>query len=367
VVIRTSVAEVPLRDRAISADYDARPRRFLDYRTTPMEPQIGSAAATAARSRPGDPNEVRVGKPGGRVVNELKNDVTLRLLRYFETLAAELNYRRAAELLYISQPALSSAISQLERLIDDRLFDRDTRSVALTALGREWLPHVRAALREVDAALDAVEKLVDHAPVRIGYLIGTGADLLFQLLESNEEHELGIQVETVEYDFSDPTAGLADNAVDIALLRPPVELKNVEMALVSEESWVACLPRTHRFAARESIDISELLDDPIVVAPESAGRWRDYWLAADLRKDRPAVVAAVADTYESEVTHVARGTGISFTVSSSMRLYERPGVRFVPLTGRPTTHTALAWRPDRLSPSGRQVVQHMLNRIPQVS
>ena len=76
------------------------------------------------------------------------------------------------------------------------------------------------------------------------------------------------------------------------------------------------------------------------------------------------MIAAVAETYESEVTQVARGTGISFTVSSSGRLYERPGVRFVPLTGRPATHTALAWQPDRLSPSGRRLVQHMLSRIP---
>ena len=70
-------------------------------------------------------------------------DVSLRLLRYFVVLAEELNYRRAAEQLFISQPALSAAIRQLEQAIGGRLFDRDTRSVTLTAFGAAWLPTVR--------------------------------------------------------------------------------------------------------------------------------------------------------------------------------------------------------------------------------
>src|SRR6266568_1455567 len=107
-------------------------------------------------------------------------DVNLRALRYFEALGTELNYRRAAEKLFITQPALSAAIQNLERVVGDRLFDRDTRSVSLTVTGREWLPHVRKALAEMDSALEAVAMLVDYAHIRLGYLIGTGADLLFR-------------------------------------------------------------------------------------------------------------------------------------------------------------------------------------------
>ena len=294
----------------------------------------------------------------------MNHNVTLRLLHYFDVLGNELNYRRAAERLYISQPALSAAIRQLEQLIGDRLFDRDTRSVALTVFGQEWLPYVRAALREVDVALDAAETLVDHGHVRLGYLIGTGADLLFRLLDGVEQELPHLTVETTEYDFTDPTAGLATGTADIALLRPPVDIPDAEMAVVAEERWMACLPRTHRFAGRRSIDIQELLDEPIVAAPESAGPWRDYWLAADLRHGKPATVTAEAATYESEVTLVARGIGLSFTVSSMVRLYSRPGVRFVPITGRPVTYTTLAWRPGRLSKSARQLVQHMLKAVP---
>src|SRR5689334_146065 len=186
-------------------------------------------------------------------------DVNLRSLRYFEVLGTELNYRRAAEKLFITQPALSAAIQNLERVIGDRLFDRDTRSVALTATGREWLPHVRRALAEVDAALEAVARLVDYGHVRIGYLIGTGADLLFELLQGVDEAFPDVTVDTVEYDFADPTAGLASGATDIALLRPPVDVPDLQLSIVAEESWVACLPRTHRLAGRAELRIEELL------------------------------------------------------------------------------------------------------------
>ena len=290
----------------------------------------------------------------------MNHNITLRLLHYFEVLGGELNFRRAAERLYISQPALSAAIRQLEQQIGDRLFDRDTRSVALTAVGRAWLPHVRSALREVEAALDVVNSLVDHGHVRVGYLIGTGADLLFQLLDGIEQELPDVTVELTEFDFSDPTAGLADGAVDIALLRPPVDVPDAQIAVVAEEQWVACLPRTHRFAGRRTVAIDELLDEPIIAAPLAAGRWRDHWLATDLRHGKPATITAEAATYEAEVTMVARGLGLSFTVSSMVRLYDRPGVQFVPITGRPVTHTALAWRPARLSNSGLQVAQYML-------
>ncbi|WP_223692287.1 LysR family transcriptional regulator [Leifsonia poae] len=288
-------------------------------------------------------------------------DVNLRALRYFEALGTELNYRRAAEKLFITQPALSSAIQNLERTIGDRLFDRDTRSVALTATGREWLPHVRKALAEVDSALEAVAMLVDYSHVRLGYLIGTGADLLFQLLDSVERVFPDITIETVEYDFSDPTAGLASGATDIALLRPPVDVPDMELAIVAEETWVACLPRAHPLAGRTELRIEELLDEPIVVAPKSAGRWREYWYAADARGGKPPIIAAEAATYEAETTLVARGVGLSFTTSSMVRLYDRPGIHFVPISNRPVSYTAIAWRPERLTTPARRLVEHMLS------
>lgn len=288
-------------------------------------------------------------------------DVTLRQLRYFAVLGEELNYRRAAERLFITQPALSTAIKQLEHAFGVALFTRSTREVALTDLGAAWLPQVQQALAGVDAVVDNLVTLsgTRQGVLRIGYLIGTGADLLFRLVRHFEAAYPDVTVEPMEFDFADPTAGLADGSTEVAIIRPPVDLPEHRMLVLDSESWVACLPRDHRLAHRSDVAITELLDDPIVCAPLTAGTWRDYWLAMDVRGNRPPTIAAIAATYEAETTCIARGLGISFTSSSVARFYDRPGIVYVPITDRPSSVTALAWHPAKLSPQADALVRHV--------
>jgi DNA-binding transcriptional LysR family regulator len=293
-------------------------------------------------------------------VGRTTTDVTLRQLRYFAVLGDELNYRRAAERLFITQPALSTAIKQLEHQLGVMLFTRNTREVALTELGAEWLPKVREALYGIDSAVDDLIALSAHyRRIRLGYLIGTGADLLFRLIRHFEVGHPEIKLEPREFDFSDPTAGLADGTTEVAIIRPPVDLPEHRMFILDAESWVACLPRDHRLARRSELSIAELLEEPIVVAPSTAGCWRDYWMAMDARDGKPPTIAAVAATYEEETTTIARGLGISFTSEASARLYERQGIVYVPITDRPRNYTALAWHPAGLSHEAAELVRHV--------
>ncbi len=275
-------------------------------------------------------------------------------------LGEELNYRRAAERLFITQPALSTAIKALEHQTGVTLFRRNTRAVALTDLGAVWLPRVRDALRGVDAAVDdLIATSRRDRRIRLGYLIGTGADVLFRLVRHFETAYPEITVEPREFDFSDPTAGLADGTTEVAIIRPPVDLPEHRMLILDAENWVACLPRDHRLAHRSELSIAELLDDPIVVAPGSAGRWRDYWMATDARNGKPPTIAAVAATYEEETTTIARGLGISFTSEASARLYDRQGIAYVPIVDRPRNYTALAWHPDGLSDDASALIRQV--------
>ncbi|CAN5547619.1 LysR family transcriptional regulator [soil metagenome] len=287
-------------------------------------------------------------------------DVTLRQLRYFVVLGEELNYRRAAERLFITQPALSTAIKALEHQFGVPLFTRNTREVALTELGTAWLPQVRAALRGVDSAVENLVSLSQsNRCIKLGYLIGTGADILFRLVRHFEAAYPEIRVESKEFDFNDPTAGLAGGSTEVAIIRPPVDLPEHRMLILDAENWVACLPRDHPLAQRSEVRITELLDDPIVVAPGSAGRWRDYWMAMDARDGIPPTIAAVAATYEEETTTIARGLGISFTSEASARLYNRPGIAYVPIVDRRRNYTALAWHPARLSEDASLLIRQV--------
>ena len=275
-------------------------------------------------------------------------------------LAEELNFRRAAEKLFITQPALSTAIKSLEHQTGATLLNRNTREVTLTEVGAAFLPLARDALRAVDSAVEDLVSLAKrNRRVRLGYLIGTGADVLFRLVRHFEAAYPEITVEPREFDFSDPSAGLADGTTEVALVRPPLDLPEHRMLILDSENWVTCLPRDHRLAQRSEVSITELLDDPIVVAPGTAGRWRDYWMATDVRNGIPPKIAAVAATYEEETTTIARGLGISFTSESIARLYHRQGIAYVPIVDRRPSFTALAWHPAHLSEDAAALIRQV--------
>ncbi|BBZ26340.1 LysR family transcriptional regulator [Mycolicibacterium madagascariense] len=275
-------------------------------------------------------------------------------------LGEELNFRRAAEKLFITQPALSTAIKALEHQTGATLLNRNTREVTLTEVGAAFLPLARQALLAVDSAVDDLVSMARrNRRVRLGYLIGTGADVLFRLVRHFEAVYPEIRLEPREFDFSDPTAGLADGTTEVALIRPPVDLPEHRMLILDAENWVTCLPRDHRLAHRSEVSITELLDDPIVVAPGTAGRWRDYWMATDARAGRPPTIAAVAATYEEETTTIARGLGISFTSESIARLYNRQGIVYVPIVNRRHSYTALAWHPARIGEEAAALIRQV--------
>ena len=262
--------------------------------------------------------------------------------------------------MFITQPALSTAIKQLEHQCGVVLLRRNTREVSLTELGEAWLPRVRNALSEVDSAIDYLVGLSGKRAtrIRLGYFLGTGADLLYRIVRHFEAAYPDIAVEPIEFDFSDPTAGLADGTTEVALIRPPLDLPQHRIFILDTEDWVACLPRDHPLADRDEVKIADLLDDPIVCAPSSAGGWRDYWMAMDARV-RPPTIAAVAATYEAETTFIARGLGISFTTEAIARLYDRPGIVYVPISDHQTSYIALAWNPADLSPQAETLVRHV--------
>src|SRR4029078_7944993 len=181
-------------------------------------------------------------------------------------------------------PALWTAIKQLEHQLVVMLFTRSTREVALTELAAAWLPKVRDALAGIESAGDELIAISAHyRRIRLGYLIGTGADLLFRLVRHFEVVHPAITLTPREFKVSHLTAGLADGSTEVAIIRPPVDLPEHRMFILDAEDWVACLPRDHPRGSRSELRIAELLDDPIVVAPASAGRWRDYWMAMDAR------------------------------------------------------------------------------------
>jgi DNA-binding transcriptional LysR family regulator len=289
---------------------------------------------------------------------EVRLEVTQRQLRAFTVVAQQLNFSRAAEQLHISQPALSLCIQQLEKALGVRLFERNTRLVTLTHAGQDFLAKLVPAIAAVDEAVASARRWAtgEVGLLRVGYLIGAGLEELPRLLRDFSTRYPNVRVETVESDFADPSAGLRSGSVDIAVIRPPIDLPVQTLELI-REGWVACVAADHPFAQREDLTLREVLSEPIVAAPQSAGTWRDYWIAAEYRLATPATVVAEAATFESEFNTVAQGVGLSITVETAARYYRRPGVRFIPICDAPPCTVALAWLPGEHPPAMWQFLE----------
>jgi DNA-binding transcriptional LysR family regulator len=277
-------------------------------------------------------------------------NVTLRQLEAFLAVADELHFGRAADRLQMSAPWISHTVRDLERALGVELLIRTTRTVQVTPAGRVFSGLASQVLAELASAIRTVRGMNRSArrTLKLGYTIGAGLELVPALLRAYLEGDPAAAVETEEFDFTDPSAGLRDNLVNAAVVRPPLGLAGLVSVELASERMVACLPDDHPLAARESLRIADVLPEPIIAAPVSPGPWRDYWILTAYRSG-PAPVVAEAPTLDAEMHLVSRRAGLSITSEAVGEWYRRPGVSFVPILDLPPCSVSLAWWPKDTS------------------
>lgn len=277
-------------------------------------------------------------------------DVDVRLLRYFAAVAEEGNLTQAAQRLFVSQPALTKQIKQLESQLGVQLFRRSKAGMALTVAGQTLADQVPAVLAGLDQALRETKAAASRAAriLRVGFLAGAANEATQEILAEFGRRRPGWRVEMRAASWLDPTAGLAGDDADAALLRLPFPGQDTLRCAVmfTEARWVA-LPATHRLAGRDRIAFRELWDEPFVAAPLETGGWRDWWLALDERDGRPARIGAVTESGQPDdwLAAIANGYGVALAPESATRYYARPGVVYRPVIGVSPSQVGVAWRP----------------------
>src|ERR1044071_3909890 len=203
-------------------------------------------------------------------------DVDTRLLRYFAAVAAEGNLTRAAERLFVSQPALTKQIRQLENQLGVILFTRSRAGMSLTPAGQALTARVPAVLAGLDQALREAKSAASRAArvLRVGFLAGAANEATQQIIAAFARRRPDWRAEMRAAPWTDPTAGLADGDADVALLRLPFPGQDSlrTTVLFTEPRWVA-LPATHPLAGRDVIPFRDLWDEPFVAAPAGTGWW----------------------------------------------------------------------------------------------
>jgi len=197
----------------------------------------------------------------------------LRHIKYFLTLAEELHFRRAAEKLFIAQPALTRQIKDLEQQLGTVLFKRDKRNVSLTLAGRFLQQEGYQLLKRVDMIESSI---VDLGSTMTGVLnLGCIGSAMTNILP-NLINEIGEKFPRVKTNIIESTTlnllnQLQDGQIDIMMGRPHREIKYVNSEKIFTDSTVLVIASNSRWDINESSGVSELKDIPFIIYPRSAG------------------------------------------------------------------------------------------------
>jgi DNA-binding transcriptional LysR family regulator len=206
--------------------------------------------------------------------------VELRQLVYFSAVAEELNFARAAERLHIVQPAVSQQIRRLERDLGVQLFDRTSRRVRLTAAGERLLPEARAVLAAADQTRRLAAELASSGILRLGTSQGLG-ERLPQVLDELARTAPALRVELVGARADQRLAMLRSGQLDSAFVRAVPQARDLELLPLWDDPLVAALPATHPLAASATLELRQLSELPLRLAPRDDNPpFHDFVLAA---------------------------------------------------------------------------------------
>jgi DNA-binding transcriptional LysR family regulator len=234
-----------------------------------------------------------------------------RQLRYFIAVADELNFTRAAERLHVVQQSLSTAIAQLETTLGVKLFERSTRTVALTEVGASWLPLARE-VAAVDRADEAARDLAagHTGRLRVGLAATAALDLTPSLLRAFADLHPLIELRAEHFDFQDPTGGLRARRSDVAIVRPPFTNDGLELAVIATEPRYAVMASDHPLADRTATEFVELVDQPrMEIASDPI--WCNFWRVT-ARRSKPPTLGATGRTLDDllEAARAGRAIGL---------------------------------------------------------
>ena len=172
------------------------------------------------------------------------NNLTLKQLRYFDALAQQRHFGRAAEVCAISQPALSMQIKEMEVALGSALFERTPRNLSLTPFGETVVERARDILRSVDELTDLARSQQSKlsGKLRLGVIPTIAPYLLPKVIRALTQSYEGLDIHIRETMTPKLLQELADGKIDAAVLALPVgETSFTEMPLF-EENFVLVRP-----------------------------------------------------------------------------------------------------------------------------
>lgn len=268
----------------------------------------------------------------------------------FLALAEELHFGRTAERLRVSTTRVSQIIRKVERRVGVPLFNRTSRRVQLTAVGRQLYEDVQPAWAQIatglQRAIGAGRGVI--GTLRVGFVGAAGGQLMVQATELFRDRQPDCDVQIREAQIGEVLPWVLDGVVDLALTGYPADVPSLAVGgvLVSEARMLA-VPAQHPLAQRETVSVEDLARIPLIqlstTMPETlrTPRTPDGTLGGLRIEAGPA-----ATTFQEMLTLIGSGQG-AFPVGAHVRrYYARPDVTYVFFSDAPPVQWGLVWRAD---------------------
>ncbi len=195
-------------------------------------------------------------------------------LRYFAAAAKEEHFGRAADVLSISQPALSRSIARLEEYYGIALFERDGRGIRITRSGRALLRRVERIIAELEDARREMHDLAEERrsrPIALGFFATLGVQVIPEVIKRFRETLPDAEFRLLQGPSPLLQQRLMSGEIDLCISAPRFSEVAIEWLPLWDEELVALMPSNHRLAANASLELIDLAHDPFVALKPGYG------------------------------------------------------------------------------------------------
>ncbi len=276
----------------------------------------------------------------------------LRDMRYFLALAEELHFRRAAEVLHLSQPSLSQQIRHMEEQIGAKLFARTNRKVQLTAAGEVLLPRIRGILHGIDEAVNEAKRIDRGLTglLRLCFVSTALVGVLPAAMKKYQSQAPDVDLQINECEPKEQIARIIHRTSDIGFMHAKLDDDQLESKVVQRDELIAALPSDVTTDQDQPVNIGDyksyaaITPHPFTTFGFYGHVQRAYELAGVIP---PKFLHA--NLIVGAIHLVAAGMGIAL-VPASFRALTTPGVVYRPLLKTlPPLELLAVWRRDSTS------------------
>lgn len=264
----------------------------------------------------------------------------LQQLQAFVAVAERASFRAAADHIHLSAPALSRRIDKLETILGTRLFNRTTREVELTPLGRVFLERARTALDDLESAMLGIADIATHRGGRVTVACVPSAALYFlpSVVGSFSKRYAGIHVRVVDESMNQVLQSVISGESDFGIGFMNTLVPEIAFEAVHSDPFVLAMRREHRLARRKSVNWVDVEKESLIAVARSSGNRQLL--------DDSLTKAGLNPSFAFEVSHIATLLGM---VEAGL------GLAAVPRMALATTHPTLVGLPLRQPQVSRRI------------